>query len=371
MNMTSIGLIGLGFIGMNHLKVLTAFRERGILDNRVVAAADSSRERLTALGERFGIERLLVDTEALFEDPEIEAVIIAAPWASHAPLVRKALASGKRVYCEKPLAKNLMEVRELAELEKESGRTHHTGLVLRHSPLFRKILEIIQVEELGAPLLTTLSEDSAFPRQGMFKTPWEERLAGRGIVWEENIHDLDALTFILGDLTLETASLLEASEKPGIEIGCRASFRCANGGGVQFSSLWHNVRGRGSHRRLELFFDQGVIAADYFVTGNLELSLNVPGMKRHQRRRWTRKELRNAHRDALGLPEALMTLYNQKYTALSLYAFLGNHLGDVPNAPSFAEALPAHALAEKIYQRGERLNLAAPLTPSGEHAPPR
>src|SRR5688572_15821737 len=97
--MLTLGMIGCGYWGPNLL------RNYLTLDGvRVKAVADRLPERRAALGKSHPGVTMVEDGDLILRDPEIRAVVIATPAASHARLVREALDAGKDVFVEKPLA---------------------------------------------------------------------------------------------------------------------------------------------------------------------------------------------------------------------------------------------------------------------------
>ena len=143
------------------------------------------------------------------------------------------------------------------------------GLVLRASPTLWKIRQLVQEGDWVLLRRAPLREDACLPEGGIYRSSWKARLSGRGILWEENIHDLDTLLYLLGPLELVSATMDHHAEAPGIDVGTRVELRTEGGSPVHFSSLWHAVEGRGSRRHLELFFDRGMVVTEYFVTGEV------------------------------------------------------------------------------------------------------
>jgi predicted dehydrogenase len=110
-----IGVIGAGFIGRVHTR---AVRLAGA---RLVAIADTDSARSLQLATEMGAEEHFGDARALFAHPGIDVVHICTPNDLHRPLVAEALAHGKHVICEKPLATNSADAAELVEMAAEVG----------------------------------------------------------------------------------------------------------------------------------------------------------------------------------------------------------------------------------------------------------
>lgn len=92
-----IGLVGTGAIGRTHIERINTRLQGG----RVVACADVNKDFGKSVAEKFGI-RAFDTPEELINDSEIEAVIVTAADAWHAPFVLEAIKAGKPVFCEKP-----------------------------------------------------------------------------------------------------------------------------------------------------------------------------------------------------------------------------------------------------------------------------
>lgn len=114
------GIIGHGFMGHEHEKMLTDFE--GI---RVVAIADKDAEQLQDVKE--GIRRY-TSAEELLENPEIDVVLIAANNNQHSDLVIKAAKAGKDIICEKPAAMSVAELDEMVRAVNE----HHVKFTIHH-----------------------------------------------------------------------------------------------------------------------------------------------------------------------------------------------------------------------------------------------
>lgn len=124
-----LGVIGAGRITqVAHLPVLAKTRHV-----ELVAISDPSPALAKGVADRYGIAGY-TDTSEMLADPEVDAVLIAAPDRLHHPLGRLALEAGKHVLMEKPLAQTSGQAAELAQLATASGLTLQTGAMKRHDP---------------------------------------------------------------------------------------------------------------------------------------------------------------------------------------------------------------------------------------------
>ena len=98
MTKTTIGVIGCGYWGPN---LIRNFTENAAAQVRWLCDVDA--ERLSAVGRRYPLASTTEDYRDLLLDPELEAVVIATPVATHFPFAKEALEAGKHVLLEKPL----------------------------------------------------------------------------------------------------------------------------------------------------------------------------------------------------------------------------------------------------------------------------
>jgi predicted dehydrogenase len=130
---------GTGFVGAIHVDAL---RRLGV---KVVGVAASTPERAEAKGLAPAYESY----EALLGDPQVDVVHVTTPNHLHHGQVRDALAAGKHVVCEKPLATTSAESAELLELAQKSGLVHCTNFNLRFYPISHQARAIVASGALG------------------------------------------------------------------------------------------------------------------------------------------------------------------------------------------------------------------------------
>ncbi len=132
-------VVGTGFIGVVHVDAL---RRLGV---EVVGVVGSSPERAGAKGLAPAYESF----EAMLEDDRVDVVHLTTPNNLHHPQVKQALAAGKHVVCEKPLAVTSEQSAELLELAERSGLVHCTNFNIRFYPLVQEARERVRAGEVG------------------------------------------------------------------------------------------------------------------------------------------------------------------------------------------------------------------------------
>jgi predicted dehydrogenase len=143
------GVLGVAKIATE--KVIPAMRQGALCRIEAIASRDAGRAGAAA--DQLGIPRAYGSYEELLADPEIEAIYNPLPNELHVAWTEKALAAGKHVLCEKPLALDAEEARRLVAAREKSGKLVAEAFMVRHHPQWRRAREIARsgaVGEIGA-----------------------------------------------------------------------------------------------------------------------------------------------------------------------------------------------------------------------------
>ncbi len=145
-----IGVVGAaGFIGRDHIHRLTT----SINHATVVAVSDLDPEKTQAVADTCGA-KVYTDGIALINDPDVDAIVVTSWDPTHAQFVRAAIAAGKPVFCEKPLASTLEDCSEVLKDEIASGKhLVQVGFMRRFDPGYLEMKSIIDSGKLGKPLM--------------------------------------------------------------------------------------------------------------------------------------------------------------------------------------------------------------------------
>jgi len=180
-----VALIGSGRMGAFHGETL-ARRLPGAVLAAVADPAPGAAERIAS---ELGAPKFFTDPAAAFADPEIDAVVIAAPARFHADLVVAAAAAGKGVFCEKPMAVTLADADRAIDAARAAGVVLQVGFNRRFAADWAAARALLDDGRLGTPrLLRSVTRDP-----GGFDPA---RVAPNTIFLETLIHDFDALRFL-------------------------------------------------------------------------------------------------------------------------------------------------------------------------------
>lgn len=143
----AVGVIGTGVMGAEHVRILREETAGAVV--AAVCDADAARAKAVAQGAL-----AFTDPMALIADHRVQAVIIASPDATHADLALAAIAAGKPVLCEKPLAATAEQALRVVETEVASGRRLvQVGYMRRFDPAYTEMKRISDAGQIGAPVL--------------------------------------------------------------------------------------------------------------------------------------------------------------------------------------------------------------------------
>ncbi len=144
MRTVKTALIGAGFVGPHHIE---AARRLGFVD--VVAVAGSSQASAEAKAATLNIPKAYGNYEALLNDREIEVIHNCTPNDLHLPVTMAAIAAGKHVIADKPLALNSTDAKTMLEAAKKKGIVHAVTFNYRYNPLMQQARVMAQRGDLG------------------------------------------------------------------------------------------------------------------------------------------------------------------------------------------------------------------------------
>jgi len=180
-----VALIGSGRMGAFHGETLAHRLPAAVL----AAVADPAPGAAERLATTLGAPKFFTDPAEAFADPEIDAVVIAAPARLHADLAVAAAAAGKGVFCEKPMAVTLADADRVIDAARAAGVVLQVGFNRRFAADWAAARGLLDEGRLGTPrLLRSVTRDP-----GGFDPA---RVAPNTIFLETLIHDFDALRFL-------------------------------------------------------------------------------------------------------------------------------------------------------------------------------
>ena len=200
-----VGIIGAGLAGSLHLAAILAQPAAF----QAVAVCTRRPERAAAVALETRIPAHTSDYRAVCRDPGVEAVIVATPPHLHHAMAIAALEAGKHVLCEKPMARNLAEARDMQRIADRVGVVAMVNFEHRFLPLRRQIKTLIDEGFLGEPRAATVVVHHA-SLNDPHDRPWGwlmEQDKGGGMLGASGAHYVDNLRWWFGEVKGVTGAL--------------------------------------------------------------------------------------------------------------------------------------------------------------------
>ncbi len=262
-----VAMIGCGGIALqNHLPGLALCPEA-----RVVALCDTDPATLERARQQTGVAVTSTKYEEIVARDDVDAVIIATPNFTHPPIAQAAIARGKHVLCEKPLALSAADARAMAEAADRAGVRHMTAFTYRFVPAMRYLAHLVQRGDLGQPYHY---RSCRLQDWGARNLGWRQvkKLAGTGELGDMLSHRIDFAHLLVGPVRRLVANTkLLVPERGGAPsdlddwVAILAEFQCGATGVLESSKL---ASGRNeSWRSLDYVEINGRERSFVFITG--------------------------------------------------------------------------------------------------------
>ncbi|MGC1227824.1 MAG: Gfo/Idh/MocA family oxidoreductase, partial [Candidatus Sulfotelmatobacter sp.] len=189
MRKLGVGVVGVGEMGRRHAENL----RRNVPEARLIAIADVSQERARQTAAELEIEHSYNSLEAMLENKDIEAVVIATPDKFHAHAVEVAARAGTDILCEKPLALTLADARAALAAATRAGSRMQVGFMRRYDPAYAAAMQRIEAGEIGTPVIfKSIGRDKDQPPMAAY----ESNVNGM-IFYTNTIHDFDLARWMM------------------------------------------------------------------------------------------------------------------------------------------------------------------------------
>jgi predicted dehydrogenase len=221
--MIRIAIVGTGGMANSHARAFAGMR-----GCKLVAACDVIPERVQAFAERYGIPGVYTDFDQLLAEADSDAVSNVTPDAFHASLSLKAIAGGKHVLCEKPLATNYGDARRMAAAARRKGVINMVNLSYRNSAAVHRTHDLISSGQIGRVMHLEASYLQSW-LSSQYWGDWREgpawlwRLStkhgSKGVLGDIGVHVLDFASYAAGDIKSVNCRLKTFSKARGNRLG--------------------------------------------------------------------------------------------------------------------------------------------------------
>ena len=272
MDKVRFGVLGVGNMGSSHAKNLYD----GLIENAVLSAVcDINPDKLCWAKENFENVKIFNDYLRMFDEAEIDAVIIATPHYLHPVVAIDAFKKGLNVLTEKPAGVYTEKVEEMNAEAEASGKTFAIMYNQRTNPIFRKARELMISGEAGnlkrvVWIITNWYRRQEYYDSGSWRATWRDE--GGGVLINQCPHNIDIMQWIVGMPIKVTANCYYGKYHDiEVEDDVTAFFEYPNGAtGALFTSTGENP----GTNRLEISCDKAKIVIE---NGKLSLwKYNIP-----------------------------------------------------------------------------------------------
>jgi predicted dehydrogenase len=219
--MIMIGIIGAGPNATGHGKYYASHPERA----RVVAVADVDADRAKALAEVCGAKPVS-DFRSFLSD--VDAVVIASPNFLHKDQAIEAARAGKHVYCEKPMGLSLTDAREIEAAVRLAKVQSQVGFAVRFDPQIQTMARMAASGDFG-PLISVASRRLMWMDHSKTAGWRADPAKSGGLLFEINIHELEWMMYVGGDVTAVHANIFKLSPHPRANDHLTVNLRFASG----------------------------------------------------------------------------------------------------------------------------------------------
>lgn len=245
--MVKIGVIGYGYWGPNLVRNFSAVK-----DATVKYVADSRIERLNIVKSIYPTIITTQNADELFNDKDLDAVLIATPVFGHYELAKKALLSGKHVVIEKPMTATVAEANELIDLAQKNNKVLMVDHTFLYTGAVQKIKLLISINELGK----LNYYDSTRINLGLFQPDVN-------VVWDLAPHDISILYHLTDERPISLCATGVAHLNNGIENIAYVTLNFQSNMIAHFSCSWSSpVKIRkilvGGDKKMVLFDDNEI-----------------------------------------------------------------------------------------------------------------
>ena len=193
MTKLKLGVIGTGRIGKVHIATLV----QSVPQAEIIAIADVDLKSAEQVAKTFGIKSVSDRPEDIFENKEIDAVVICSSTDTHARYIVEAANAGKHIFCEKPVDLSIDVIKNALKKVDLAGIKLMLGFNRRFDPNFMKLKKLVSEGKIGDPhILKITSRDPAPP-------PAEYSAVSGGMFLDMTIHDFDMARYMTGSEVVE------------------------------------------------------------------------------------------------------------------------------------------------------------------------
>ncbi|HEL2576397.1 TPA: Gfo/Idh/MocA family oxidoreductase [Streptococcus suis] len=174
------------------------------MGGNIYSVANRTYDKGVEFAQKYGIEKVYAEIDEVFEDPEVDIIYISTPHNTHINYLRKALAGGKHVLCEKSITLNKDELAEAIALAEKHHVILAEAMTIFHMPIYRQLNEVIASGKLGSLKMIQMNFGS-YKEYDMANRFFNKNLAG-GALLDIGVYALSFVRWFMTEKPNQVAS---------------------------------------------------------------------------------------------------------------------------------------------------------------------
>ncbi len=269
-----VGVIGTS--GWTEFAYLANLREHDA--GEVTALAGRNEARLAEVAAQFGIEHTFSNWRQMISSGLIDAVVVASPDQQHHEMVLAATAAGLHVLCEKPLADNADEAREMVAAVRAAGVTNNVMFTYRYSPALNYVKDLLVGGLIGKIYHSEFRYLMGYARDSAYH--WRlDADKGTGALGDLGVHVIDMAQWLIAPVTRVSASLHNSVERlhpngtvvaPANDSANLAVDYADGSHGSIFATLVADLGDREMEQTVKIFGEKGSLEVALVYDGSLK-----------------------------------------------------------------------------------------------------
>jgi predicted dehydrogenase len=303
---------------------------------------DSARARAVAPGAT-----CYASAEALIAAPGLDAVVISTPPPLHEKLTLAALAAGKHVLVEKPMAASVEACRRMVDAAQTANRVLAVGFNHRYFKATKLVRDAVRSGALGR--LSHVRAYAGHVGLAEFKAPWmyDRDIMGGGALMDNGIHVLDLVRYVMGDIDQAFGYESTAVWRLKAEDNVLAVLRSTEGAVASLQASWTEWKGYQFY--IEAYGDRGMARAYYAPMSATLITMSAPGEPRRVKKHFYLGDI--IREKAKGWQSTVIAAFCEEF---SDFAALARGAAGSGRIATGLDGLRATEVAHAVYESGRR-----------------
>jgi len=352
-----VGIIGYGFIGRVHTysyRNIPFYYRDPPCKTKLIGVCTSRPETAQKAKEQGGFLFATTDYRELLERDDIQIINCCVPNYLHKEVVIEALKAGKHVYCEKPLALNLQEAKEIYKVAENSGVKHHITFQYRFIPAVMRAKQLIDEGAIGEIFsirgVHLHSSCVIQPPKRAYSWKAEYEKVGGGVLVDLGSHLIDLTRYLLGEFKRVNGFVknFTSPDKRTDDLAIM-NVEMENGavGTLEASKM---ATGTNDDLRLEIHGKKGAIRINSMTPNWLEFYDNTePDAPIGGAKGFKKIDTVQKYPEPPGIPMPKFPIGWIRYHVACLHSFLNAIAKDEESSPNFKDGLEVQRIIEATY----------------------